>query len=55
MVESGERGLVRVGAAVPPLRVTDFAYNREQTLALWRRAHQDGHAVVVFPELGLTG
>ena len=55
MAEIGARGLVRVGAAVPPLRVTDFAYNREQTLALWRRAHDEGHAVVVFPELGLTG
>ncbi|HET7767209.1 MAG TPA: NAD(+) synthase [Chloroflexota bacterium] len=51
----GAYGLVRVGAAVPPLKVTDFAYNREQTLALWRRADDEGHAVVVFPELGLTG
>jgi NAD+ synthase (glutamine-hydrolysing) len=47
-------GFVRVAAAVPPVRVTDFVFNREQTLALWRRAHQEGAAVVVFPELGLT-
>ncbi|HEU5318594.1 MAG TPA: NAD(+) synthase [Chloroflexota bacterium] len=52
---NGSYGLVRVGAAVPPLKVTDFAYNREQTLALWRRAHEEGVAVAVFPELGLTG
>ncbi|MGH2371415.1 MAG: NAD(+) synthase, partial [Chloroflexota bacterium] len=48
------QGFVRVAAAVPPVRVTDFIYNREQTLTLWRRAHQEGVAVVFFPELGLT-
>ncbi len=46
---------MRVGAAVPPLRVTDLVFNREHTLALWRQAHAEGLAVVVFPELGLTG
>ncbi|MGI8423384.1 MAG: NAD(+) synthase [Chloroflexota bacterium] len=54
-IANGSSGLVRLGAAVPPVKVTDFAYNREQTLALWQRAHAEGHAVVVFPELGLTG
>jgi len=29
-------------------------HNREQTLALWRQAHAEGCALVVFPELGLT-
>ena len=47
-------GFVRVAAAVPKVRVTDFAYNREQTLELWQQAHDDGAAVVYFPELGLS-
>src|SRR5437764_13471915 len=47
-------GFVRVAAAVPPVRVTDFAFNREQTLALWRQANDDGCAAVFFPELGLS-
>ena len=47
-------GFVRVAAAVPPVRVTDFVHNREQTLALWRQADAEGVATVFFPELGLT-
>ncbi|HEX2513876.1 MAG TPA: NAD(+) synthase, partial [Chloroflexota bacterium] len=47
-------GFVRVGAAVPPVRVTDFGFNREQTLALWREAHQEGAGAVFVPELGLA-
>ncbi|HEX2325736.1 MAG TPA: NAD(+) synthase, partial [Chloroflexota bacterium] len=45
---------MRVAAAVPPVRVTDFSFNREQTLALWREAHQEGAGAVFFPELGLA-
>src|SRR5438046_5080120 len=47
-------GFVRVAVAVPPVRVTDFTFNREQTLTLWRQANDDGCAVVFFPELGLS-
>jgi NAD+ synthase (glutamine-hydrolysing) len=47
-------GYVRVAAAVPPVRVTDFRFNREQTLDLWRRAHAEGVGAVFFPELGLA-
>src|SRR5579884_591039 len=47
-------GFVRVAAAVPQVHVTDIAFNRDQTLALWRRAHDEGCAVVYFPELGLS-
>jgi predicted amidohydrolase len=39
-------GFVRVAAAIPPVRVTDFVFNREQTLDLWRRAHDEGVAAV---------
>ncbi|MCO5168862.1 MAG: NAD(+) synthase [Planctomycetes bacterium] len=48
------RGFVRIGAAVPPCGVAAVERNAEETLALWRTAHEEGCAVVVFPELGLT-
>ena len=48
-------GFVRIAAATPALRVADCAYNAEQTISLARRAADEGAAVVVFPELGLTG
>src|SRR5260370_33448344 len=47
-------GFVRVAAAVPRVRVADIDYNREQTLELWQRAHDQGCAVVYYPELGLS-
>ena len=39
---------------MPQVRVTDFAFNRDQTLALWQQADDAGCAVVYFPELGLS-
>src|SRR4051812_3450569 len=50
-----QHGLVRVAAAVPPLRVADCEYNAGQLLDLMRRAEQEGVAVLLFPELCLTG
>jgi NAD+ synthase (glutamine-hydrolysing) len=47
-------GFVRVAAAVPRVRVADFDFNREQTLGLWQQAHDEGCAVAIFPELGLS-
>ncbi|MBL4845529.1 MAG: NAD(+) synthase [Planctomycetes bacterium] len=49
------RGFARVSAAVPSVAVADVASNREHTLALWRQSHRQGDAIVVFPELGLSG
>jgi NAD+ synthase (glutamine-hydrolysing) len=49
------RGFVRIAAAVPNCEVADVDANVAGTLSLWRRAHDEGHALVVFPELGLTG
>lgn len=54
MPEDAFAGFVRVAAAVPRVRVTDFAYNQQQTLELWQRASDEGCAVVYFPELGLS-
>src|ERR1700730_8611178 len=48
-------GFLRVAAAVPRLRVADCAGNAERILALLARAESEGVAVVVFPELSLTG
>lgn len=48
------QGFVRIGAAVPPCGVATVARNADETIALWRRAHDEGCALVVFPELGLT-
>src|SRR5438067_1496245 len=48
-------GFLRVAAAVPSLRVADCAFNAERILALMARAEQEGVAVLVFPELSVTG
>jgi NAD+ synthase (glutamine-hydrolysing) len=48
-------GLVRVGAAVPLLKVGDCTYNAEQTEILMREAAQKGVQLLCFPEMGMTG
>jgi NAD+ synthase (glutamine-hydrolysing) len=48
-------GLVRVAAAVPRMKIGEPAFNAERTLALARQASDDHAALVIFPELGLSG
>jgi NAD+ synthase (glutamine-hydrolysing) len=48
-------GFLRVAAAVPSLRVADCAFNADRILALLARAESEHVAVLVFPELCLTG
>lgn len=48
-------GFVRVAAATPVLRVADCDFNARNILDLLDRAAQENVAVVVFPELALTG
>jgi NAD+ synthase (glutamine-hydrolysing) len=48
-------GFLRVAAAVPQLRISDCAYNVERILALMQQAETEQVAVLVFPELCLTG
>jgi NAD+ synthase (glutamine-hydrolysing) len=48
-------GFLRVAAAVPALRVADCRHNVERFLALMRRAEEECVALLVFPELSLTG
>src|SRR6516164_6652388 len=50
-----DHGFLRVAAAVPALRVADPGFNAERILALMARAESEGVAVLVFPELSLTG
>jgi NAD+ synthase (glutamine-hydrolysing) len=48
-------GFVRVAAAVPHVRIGDPAFNAEHTLGLARQASDEHAALVIFPELGLSG
>jgi NAD+ synthase (glutamine-hydrolysing) len=50
-----EHGFVRVAAAVPQVRIGDCAFNAERIVGLMKRAEEQGVAVLVFPELSLTG
>ena len=48
-------GFARVASAVPRLRIAEPAFNAERTLSLARQASEDHAALVIFPELGLSG
>jgi NAD+ synthase (glutamine-hydrolysing) len=48
-------GFLRVAAAVPMLRVADCAANAERILDLMVQAERERVAILVFPELCLTG
>jgi NAD+ synthase (glutamine-hydrolysing) len=48
-------GFVRVAAAVPHVRIGEPAENAERTLALAQQASDQHAALVIFPELGLSG
>src|ERR1700744_5875921 len=50
-----DHGFVRVAAAVPHVRIGDPSFNAERTVELAQLADSDRAAVVVFPELGLSG
>ena len=48
-------GYVKVGAAVPRLKLADCIYNREQIVAMAKDAAVKGVRVLTFPELCITG
>ena len=48
-------GYVRVGAAVPRLKLADCTYNKEQIVAMAKEAAVKGIRVLTFPELCITG
>ena len=48
-------GFIRVAAASPKIKVGDVDHNIAQTVSLARKAAAKDTAVIVFPELGITG
>ena len=48
-------GLIRVGAAVPELRLADCLYNCEEIISIIHKANAENVKVLTFPELCLTG
>ncbi|MBV8710387.1 MAG: hypothetical protein JOY56_01320, partial [Solirubrobacterales bacterium] len=48
-------GFARVAAGVPHMRIAEPAFNAERTLALAGQASDDHAALIIFPELGLSG
>ncbi len=48
-------GFARVAGAVPVVRIADPVANAQATVELMRQAATEGAALVVFPEMGLTG
>ncbi len=49
------KNFIRLAAAVPELRVGGVSFNCEAVLRLYHAAVDNGAAVVVFPELAVTG
>ena len=50
-----DQGMVRVAACRPRCEVADPTYNLAKTLELARRGNEQAVALMVFPELGLSG
>ncbi len=50
-----DHGFVRAASAIPHVRIGDPRANGERAIALAQQADRAGAALVVFPELGLTG
>jgi NAD+ synthase (glutamine-hydrolysing) len=48
-------GFLRVGVAVPELRIADIASNVNAITALLRQAKSEGVQLIVFPEMAVTG
>ncbi len=48
-------GFVRVGSAVPEMKVADCSFNTEKILELMEKAAQQKVYITVFPELCITG
>ena len=49
-----EYGFVKVGAAIPQLRVADCSYNVTEMLSIVAEAEKKGVEILLFPELGIT-
>lgn len=54
-MKNNHYGFLRIACVSPETRVADVAFNTAQHLRALLDAHRQGAAVVLFPELGLTG
>ncbi|MDD5702079.1 MAG: hypothetical protein PHU23_08505, partial [Dehalococcoidales bacterium] len=52
---SRDLGYLRIGAAVPELRVADVDFNVESIIGLVRKAREEKVQALCFPEMALTG
>jgi NAD+ synthase (glutamine-hydrolysing) len=52
---SKDLGFLRIGAAVPELRIANVDFNVAVILKLLQQAKSEGVQVVVFPEMAITG
>jgi len=52
---SKDLGFLRVGAAVPELRVANVAFNVASIIELLKKARDEGVQIATFPEMALTG
>lgn len=50
-----KHGFIKLGAAIPELRVADCAFNTDKIIELSRSAAEQGTAILVFPELSVCG
>ena len=50
-----QQGFIKVGCAVPEVKVCDCKYNADQILNIVEQANSKGVKVLLFPELSLTG
>lgn len=48
-------GFIRVGAAVPKLKVGACRYNSDEIIGIIGRGEKEGIQILVFPELAITG
>lgn len=48
-------GYIRVGCAVPKIKVADCKFNKEQIIHILDKAQKDFVKILVFPELCMTG
>ena len=48
-------GFLRIGAAVPVLRVADVDFNVGNIIETMRKAGNEGVQVLTFPEMAITG
>lgn len=48
-------GFLRIGAAVPRLRVADVDFNVSSMIDIIKKARSEGVQVLVFPEMSITG